>query len=625
VVIPVLILVALLVGYFILFFDSNLRRGLEYAGTHVNGAEVDVGRVHTSFLHASVEIDNIEVTDKNHPERNVLQVGQMHFKMLWDALLRAKIVIDDASILNIQALTPRRHPGHVLPPPPPTPPDAKKGPGLVDDAEKTVLAQTKKKFSDNFLGDLAGLLQGGGNYQEQLKNMQGNLKSDAKIKELQADLKDKQAKWEAKIKTLPQGPELKQYETRIKALKFDTKNPSQFAKDLQEADKIRKEIGDKVKQIDETSKEVKSEVATYAQAYKDVEKLVQEDLKDLQGKLKLPNVDAKEFSQQLFMAMVEQKLGSLAKYVTLARQYMPAKKSKSEKQAEKAAQITPPKRGTGTTYKFPITTGYPLFWLKHAAISSETDQSEYSGHIRGDIRDVTTDQAFLGRPTIITAKGDFPKQKISGLDAKIIFDHTGDQSKDSMNVKVASFPVSGTTLSNSPDVKLAIASAAGSTETEASLVDEALTVSMKNNFGDIKYDLDAKNGMVKEIVDNVLKGIPTVSMNAEVKGSLSDFDVHINSNLGEELSKGFKKQLQAKIDEAKGQLNKLINDRIGGEKGQLKEQMDKTLGPVTKLLDERQGEANKAVNDVTKAGGNGKNPQKKVEEEGKKLLKQFGF
>ncbi|NJM09721.1 MAG: hypothetical protein HC883_02150 [Bdellovibrionaceae bacterium] len=63
---------------------------IEYVGTQVNGAEVNVGHLNTSFLRASLEIGGIEVTDKNKPERNLVEVGSIKFKMLWDALLRAK-------------------------------------------------------------------------------------------------------------------------------------------------------------------------------------------------------------------------------------------------------------------------------------------------------------------------------------------------------------------------------------------------------------------------------------------------------------------------------------------------------------------------------------------------------
>lgn len=625
-VLPAGILTALLVAYFALFFDGHLRRGLEYVATQVNGAEVNIGHLRTHFLGASLEIGNIQVTDKNHPERNILEVGKIHFKMLWDGLLRAKVVVDDASILNIQALTPRARPGYVVPPSPPS-----KGPSALEKVEHQVLEQTRKNYNENFLGDIATVL-GGGDYKEQLKNIEGNLKSEARIKELQKELADKKVKWEQKIKALPQAQDFKPYQDRIKALKFDLHNPSELAKNLKEADQIRKELSVKAKEVDQTTKELKDEINTYSNAYKDLEKLAQEDMKSLQARLKIPNIDAKEFSQQLFLQMIEQKLGSFAKYVEVARKYMPPPKPKGaeEKNAKREPPLVPPKRGQGVNYHFPITTGYPTFWLKHAAISSELGQSEYSGNIKGEIKDINTDPSIVGRPTILQAQGDFPKQGISGLDARISLDHTTSVSKDTMNIHVAGFPVSPTTLSGSPDLTLGLKSAKGASQLEASLVDGALLVDIKNVFNDIQYDLSAKNTTVKEIVDHVLKGIPTVNVNAEVKGTLSKFDIHINSNLGDELAKGFQKQLQAKIDEAKGQLSKLINERIGGQKDQLKQQLDQTLGPVTKDLEDKKSQADKAVKDASAqsqgpAGGGAGNAKDKLQEEGKKLLKKFGF
>jgi uncharacterized protein (TIGR03545 family) len=305
---------------------------------------------------------------------------------------------------------------------------------------------------------------------------------------------------------------------------------------------------------------------------------------------------------------------------------MPPKKTAADKQAAKDEQIIPRKRGQGVTFRFPTTTGYPLFWLKHAAISSALGQSPYSGNVQGEIKDLNSDPAYLGRPTYFLAHGDFPKQGIAGFDAKITLDHTTEKSRDSLDLTVGSFPVDRRNLSSSPDVKLAIAQAKGSSVMHANLVDEALDIDIKTVFSAVKYDLEAKNAQVKEIIGRVLNGIPKVDVNARIQGSLSDFNVHINSNLGDELAKGFQKQLQAKVAEAQAQLHKIIDDKIGGEKAQLKQQLDKTLGPITKEIDGKKAEANKAVQEAKSQVDKGKSSgTDRLKEEGKKLLKGFGF
>ncbi len=620
-IIPVLILTLLVGAYFKLFFDGHVRRLIEYVGTQVNGAEVNVGYLTTSFLGASLDVGDIEVTDKNKPERNTVEVGSIKFKMLWDALLRAKVVVDEASINNIQALTPRKKPGYVVPPSPPS-----TGKSVVEKAQDQVLAQTRKQFNQNFLGDVAAIL-GGTDPKEQLKALQGELKSDARIKALQAELEVKKAKWEKQIKDLPKPEELKQYEARVKALKFDVKNPAELAANLKEADKIIKDADAKVKMVEQTSKDVNGDVSVYTQAFKDLEKMVQEDIKDLQTRFKIPKIDSKEFSQQLFMSMVESKLVSVQKYIQVARKYMPPKKTAAEKLAKQEEAVVPRRRGEGKNYQFPITTGYPLFWLKHAGISSELGTSELSGDIKGDILNLTTDQAFINKPTEIKLAGNFPKQQVMGVDAVITLDHRTEQPQEGLRLKVGKFPTGSYKLSDSSDVKLGIAESSGSSQLVAAYVNEEITLEIKNTFNDIKYDLEAKNKLVKETIDAILKGIPMVDLNAQVRGSFSDFSVHINSNLGEELAKGFQKQLQAKLAQAQAQLKAMVDQRIGKERDKLKAEMDKTIANLTKDLGLKKEQVDKVVADAKAQveGGKGKGQGKKLEEEGKKLLKKLKF
>lgn len=620
-VIPALILTLLVGAYFKIFFDGHVRRLMEYVGTQVNGAEVNVGYLTTSFTGASLEVGHIEVTDKNKPERNIVQIGSIKFKMLWDALLRAKVVVDEASINNIQALTPRKSPGYVVPPSPPA-----TGKSIVEKAQDQVLAQTRKQFNQNFLGDVAAIL-GGVDPKEQLKNLQGELKSDARIKALEKELAEKKLKWEKQIKDLPKTEELKAFETRVKALKFDVNKPAELAANLKEADKIIKEADAKVKLIEQTSKDVNGDVANYTQAFKDLEKMVQEDIKDLQTRLKLPKIDSKEFSQQLFMQMIESKLVSVQKYIQVARKYMPPKKTAAEKLAKQDEAIVPPRRGEGKNYQFPITTGYPLFWLKHAGISSELGSSEYSGDIKGDIRNVTTDQAFINKPTEIQLAGNFPKQQIFGVDALVTLDHRTDKAQDGLRLKVAKFPTGNYKLSDSSDVRLGILESTGASQLVAAYVNEEITVDIKNQFNDIKYDLEAKNKIVKEIIGGILKDIPMIDLNAKVVGSFSNFDVNINSNLGEGLANGFQKQLQAKLGEAQAQLKAMVDQRIGKERDKLKGEMDKTIGQLTKDLGVKKEEADKVIADAKAQieGGKGKGQNKKIEDEGKKLLKKLKF
>lgn len=618
-VVPILIFVLLIGGYFKLFFDHNLKMALEWTGTQINGAQVDVAAVHTSFLGASFEANGIAITDKNKPGRNILTIGKIHFQFLWDALLRAKFVVQDASITDIAALTPRRTPGYVVPPAPPS-----KGPSQIDKIQDDVLNQAKAQYQDNILGDLATILNGE-SAQDQLKAVEGQLKSSLRLKELEAELKVKEAEWKDRLKNMPQGKEIEALGKQLKELKFDTKKPVEFANSLKAAEKILKEADKKVRLVTETGKALNQDVDKYGDAFKDLEKLVQQDLKDLQSRLKIPELNAEEFSKSLFMAKFGEKLATIRKYAAVAQQYMPPKKTAAEKKAD---DIVPQKRSAGHNYRFPVTTGYPLFWLKHAAIESRVSSSaEYSGNLLGKLENVSTDPHIVGKPSVLTVQGDFPKQQISGVDLALTVDCTGETAKENLKFKVAGYPMTEQKLISSKDVALNLDQATGGLVLNADLSDAGIAVQLTNAFTELKYNIDAKNKLVREVLTKVMTGIPVIDIKASATGNWSHLDMHISSNLGDELSRGFKAELQERIENAKKMLKAQIDDKLGAEKAKLDSQFKQIKGQVSGEVEKAQAEVDKAKKTAETEVDQKKNKSgtKKLEEEGKKLLKKFKF
>jgi len=532
--------------------------------------------------------------------------------MIWDALLRGKVAVEDASILNIQPLTKRAKPGYVFPPP------SEPGSGLLAKVQDQVLQQTRAQFSQNFLGDIADVVAGT-DPKEQLKNIQGELKAQARAQELEKEIAAKRVEWEKRIKELPQAKDIQAIEQKIKALNLKSSNPIELAGNIKKAKEILAEAEAKIKLVEQSQSQLTSDVNTYTNAVANLEKLAQQDVSDLQKRLQIPNIDPKEFSTQLFMAQVEKRLSGVRKYIEIARRYMPPKKTAAEKAAAKEEELVPRKRGEGKTYAFPITKGYPLFWLKKAAISSEISQSEWAGKASGEIIDLTTSPSDLGRPTRVHLAGDFPKQKLLGLDIRATLDHTKESAKESIKASISSFPVINQVFSDSPTLKLGLKEAVGSGNFAATLADQTITMNIGTRFDKPQFDFEAKSAPVKEILGAILAGMPAVTMNAAISGSWNKFAININSNLGEELSKGFQKQLQAKLGEAKAKLNAFVDEKIGGSKKKVQEQLAGLTSGPGKALSSAKESLNKALNSAkSSATPGGGSPAKN-------LLKGFGF
>lgn len=639
-VIPFLIVLALVWAYFFFFFDNHVRHALEYVGTQANGAEVDIESVHTSFWNASLEINSIQVTSAKEPNKNTIQIGHMRWKILWDALLRGKIAIDDASILDIAAGAPRAKPGRVLPPPPP--PSGK--PSAFDKMKEDALKRAETEFNQNVLGDAAALLRGADPAAE-LKNLEGNLKSSMRVKELQADLTGKEKAWKERLDKLPQQKDLQALQDKIKSVKLDHfNNPAEVQQSVQQLDAIFKEANAKIKDVQDTHTALNSDLSTYQTSLKDLEGLVQQDIKDLEGRIKLPKLDVQTLSRSLFGPMFLSRVKQAEFYMNKARHYMPPKKTAAEKAEFKAP--TPHEREKGRNYKFGHANSYPLFWLKKAAISSKaTPGADWSGNLVGQILDVTDDPPTLGRPTLLTFKGDFPQQQLLGVDGKITIDHVTDSPVEKMNLKVASFPVANRALVDSNDVKLAIENAAGTTSFDAELSGGDLKITSQSEFSRSTsastttttsapsatfLKSEATQPLLADILKSALADIPKVNLNASVTGKWTEPRFEIDSNLGRDLAKAFDKQLQAKVAEARAKLQSFVNDQVGKQKEQLMAEFNKQKSTIDGLLKQKEDEINKAKGSIDKAKNDAiKGQSKQLEDQGKKavddLKKKLGF
>lgn len=613
VILPVGILCGLTYAYFTFYFDKHLKDGIEWAGTQGVGAEVNVGSLKTSFISGSFEMNKLEITNKEKPTHNMIEIGSMRFKFLWDALLRAKFVVEDASILTIQMDTKRARPGKVIPPPPPS------DNSMMAKLQNQIISQAKDRFKDNVLGDVIALAEGV-NYQDQIEKLRDQLKTEARINEMLVEVNTKKEYWDGEIKRLSDTSVVEEIQKEYKGIEQE-KNFVEQAKKVPVLIKLAEKAKKQVEDIQKSAKTLQGEVQKITTYPKEVETLVKEDIASLQGHFKIPKLDFSDFSSMLFGTDLMNYVVQAKKYQAIAKQYMPEKKKEEDK-------VIPPPREIGKTYTFPITKGYPLFWLKNAGISSKSTEGEFAGDFSGNLTNVTTSPKVVGIPTVLDLKGDLKAKKISGVQLKVTLDHTKMKPKQMLEMRVGSFPIPEKMLSNSPDFTFGLKESTAKVDFSATLYDESMDIRWLNTLNNPNYVVESKNKVIKEVITNVVNGIPVVNLEARAHGPWSNINWSLKSNLGEDLAKGMKAEVGKKVDEAKAKLEALINEKILAKKTELLAQVNTTKakyeGELKKILAQGEEQKKKIEEEVkkaqNKATGGGAD---KLKEQGKKLLKGF--
>jgi uncharacterized protein (TIGR03545 family) len=604
-IIPMLIVIGGSWAYFHFFFDSHLRRGIEYGATKLVGAEVNVADVNTSFIGGTFELSGLEITDAEAPDTNVLEIGHMNFKFLWDALLRMKFVVQDASIEQFLVGTKRSHRGIVLPKP--------KDPDLE---------KAESETQGSALADAGSMIQGA--VPSINPDELNNLKSLQKIKSLQTDLPNKQKEWQTNIQNLPTEKDLGDLRGRISNVKIGgTNDPLEIQKQISDASALINEVNQKTNDIKNKAEQMKTDVNRFKDDIGGIQKLVDEDIKDLQSKLKLPRLDVESISKQFFGPQMMEYVRKGRQYVELAQKHMPPVKSKDERKAER---FVAHERDVGRSYEFPKANSYPMFWLKRAALSSKSAGSPFGGDVTGELLDVTSNAALIGKPVLLKLTGDFPNQNIRGIDLKATLDHRGTVPTQSIVAKVASFGVAGKMLSESGDVKFGFNKASGQLDITGQHRDGVIGMKIGGTFNQIDYVTDSNNAQIKEIMVAAVKDLPAVSFQGTVNGPFSELAFNVTSNLGENLQKSFEKQFKGKIEEAKKKLQEAIDLKIGGQKKELNQQFSSTENGIkgqidqkTKEVDKIKGQAEAKLNEAKKQAEN--QGQKAVDD----LKKKLGF
>lgn len=605
-IIPVFVLSLLTFLYFTYYFDHHMKKLIEYVGTQANGAEVNVDAVRTSFIRGSFDLDRLQITDPERPTHNSLEIGNMHFQYLWDALLRMKFVVDDASINNIQLLKPRTSPGKVLPPEP-----AK--PSKIDALQLEVISQVKNKYKANMLGDVLAVLEGG-DYEAQLQQIRGTLKSEARVNAMVADVQAKKEFWDGKVKALSDTSKLKEIETTLQAVKAE-KNFVKQAQGVTKLNDLLKDVHKQYQEIESSANKLQNEVKAVTNYPKELQALVNEDIASLKNRFSVPQLDFKDMAMHLFAGEFAQYIAKARKYQALAEQYLPEKK-------EPENEVIPPKRSEGKNYDFPITAGYPLFWLKRAAISSKGTADSYSGQVSGELTNVTTSPKQINKPVVLDIRGDFPDVKVMGVKALITADFTKDIAKQSALIQVNSFAVPEKLFVSDDKLKFGFLNAIGTSTITATLQEQQVNMNWTSALNKPQFLVETSNKIAKEMLSNVVNSIPVITIDGKASGSFKNLNMDIKSNLGTELGQGFSREIGAKVTEAQNKINAMVEEKIKNPKETLMAAINgnnKNLSQLSSLEDLYKKNEDKIKAEIEKLKKNG--GVDKLKEQGKKLLK----
>ena len=647
--VPLFIFILINFIYFHFFFDYHMKSIMEWAGYKALGSELNIKEFKSSFTNGSIEINKIEFTSKEKPQFNSIKLNTVKFDLSIDALLRLKFVIENITVDGVQFLSKRSYPGRVAPPEPVDP----NAVTFTSKLKNKALNKLESENQNNLIGDIALFLKNG-DINSQLKGFEDQLVSKKMANDLNLKWIQKQKDWDQNIKSLPKEADLNQFKDRFGKIKYkDFKSVDELNTSVNEFNSLKKDVESKVQTVNETKNNLTADVTAIQTDYKNLEKQIKIDVDTIKNKFKIPKIDAGHFAKSLFMTYFTPYIEKLDRYKSMAEKYLPPKYSKmvsdrietveNKLQGQKTNQaapeiddtIQPHPRAKGVSYEFPVTTGYPLFWIKNISISSKSNATTDYGDLSGTITNITSNQRQIKKQTELKISGDFKSQNIFGIKAFGTFNNLKSAPEVNFDLDIVSYPLLNLALVESPEAQIKIPASKNSLSIQAKTVGfKDYDLKMKNDFKDVKFDVTAKDKTINDILSGTFTNIPQFDVTATARGTLTDLNLEISSTLGAQLEAAFRGLLQKKLDEVNKLVKEKIDQEINKQKSQLNDQISKLTGGYMtninqaqskledqkKLADERINIAKKDIENKAKS---------KIEDEGKKALddlkKKFGF
>ncbi len=520
-------LVLIILGYWI-FANTIIKSILESKLSESYGAEVDIAEFDHSLFPAEVEMHGIGLTDAVHPERNQVLIGTAQADVELMPLLSNRVIVNNLKLLEVQFDQPRDTPGEVYRQP---------SNALSFDQIKAK-AQEAVPSVDELLA-------------------RNPLKTSAAVEEAQETYAQYSEGLKADYESLPDKARLDYYKTQINQLKeTDYKDPQALIQAKEALDKLKEEIRQDKAQISEFTDKAKEAKAALAGSVEALKNAPQQDYDLLKGVIAGDQAALEQVTQFVF----GDKAAEYTEYLMSAVQIVLPLLQGEEGEQQESGDL-------------------PSILVRQADVSVKWKQES----ITSVWKNITNTHPIVGEPTTFTiaAAGELLKQ----------FESSGQFWIDNDGVDASQqWSLAGVNLSDIPfsqneklsaTLNKALMATSGSLTVENNLLSGGGTI----NLADLAMQATGSNDLTTAIA-KALQGLSSLSMDMDLKGTLSDPDFGISSDLDNQLAQMALTQLTAsqqdKLDELNAKLNAMVAQQQDAASGQLVD--------ITAMLNAAQGD-----------------------------------
>ncbi len=512
-----------------LFTDVIVEKTIEFTGTQIVGAKVELDSAELSLSPAGLTLSGLQVTNPEEPMQNLLQSERIAFALDGIALLRRQFIAEEMTASGLQFYTERKSSGAI---------DGRLFGGSDDDEGK----DSSFALPGLNLPDTDALVA------------EEKARVAAEISAAEAEIAAIEAGWQQRIDALPGDAELAAYKKRWDELK--DANALQKLSGLRE---LKKDIDSDLDQLKGADEQLKTDTAKVKALSQRAASLPAEEAKRLLAGVGLDGgVDG----------MIRSLLGDeaatwLQRGISLYR--ASAGQLGGGSSAPKADEPAKAPRGQGLDVRFAEAQPLPDFLIKRASLDGIASIAGQPIAFAGELRDVTGEQALWGKPLTLKLAGSADSGAALNIDG--LFDRRGERAADSLNFDLKQLALSALTLSDSAELPVQLQQGLANVSGKLALNGDALDANIDSLVRQAKLAVNAGDdaSSSSKTLARALSAVSEFDLDLDIGGSLDKPELGMKSSLDKALGQALGAEFKAKVAEQQGELEQKLAAALGPE------------------------------------------------------------
>jgi uncharacterized protein (TIGR03545 family) len=555
-IIPIVLLLAILYLGWTLFGERAIRGTIVEAGSKALGTQLDIADLDIRTLATTVEIKGVALADPFNVNKNLLEIGRFLVELEPKPLLQKKFVVKQLTIADVRTGTARAIPARPRPP------------GTGGFAPRA-LAEVQK-FAGQFKVPLLSLVP--------IDSLKSIVLDPSQLQAVQRAVALGHNADSARTRLENGYANLRLPETldssratfnRLQSANIRTLGIDGARTAVADLRRAIARIDSARGRVDRLVVVTRESVDSLQEGLRSIDEARREDYDRARNLLRLPSLETPDIGAALFGKVTIDKFQQAVYWATLARQYAPPGLLPREQEGPKRVRMA------GTTVSFVKPESYPQFLLRSADVSFEMPASLAGGNYKMAIRDLTSDPAILGRPTVFAAR----RTGAAGSDSVRLngsMNHVGARPTETLAAAASGISLPRLPI---PSLPYTMDPGRGSSEFRFVLDGEKLSGRWAVRSSNLTWVRDSSRARplnkVEELVVRVLTGIPSLELTADVSGTLAAPRLAVKSNLdrqvGDRLRAVVGEEVAAAQAKVRAQVDRIVEEKSAPVKARINE------------------------------------------------------